>query len=110
MNEIVELEKLISLLGINDQRINELLEKLWKNLLTEKFIKECMNTFIIEKGISNEYYDSFRYKYASENLVAFSDTNLFNEYLKALADADNFSYLKELINKVDELKKLEEEY
>jgi hypothetical protein len=109
MNEIVELEKLISKLGIKHEGINELLDDLYKKLLTEKYIKECMNSFIIEKGISNEYYESFRYKYASENIVAFSDTNLFPEYLKQLVDADNISYLKELINKIDELKKSEEE-
>lgn len=110
MKEIAELEKLISNLGIKHEGINELLEDLYKKSLTEMYIKNCMNSFIIEKGISNEYYDSFRYKYASENVVAFSETNLFPEYLKALVDADNISYLKELINKIDELKKLEEDY
>lgn len=107
MNEIVELEKLISTLEINNDKVNQLLEAIKKNYETEKFIKNSMNSFIIDKWLSDEYYNSFRYEYNKQHLNDFSKTNLFPDYLKVLIDNGNTARVKEILIEVE---KLEEEY
>lgn len=58
-------------------------------LKTEIYIKNMMHSFIDEKGLSDEYYKEFRYKYANENLKEFSETTMFPSFMESLAEAGN---------------------
>lgn len=50
---------------------------------TEKYLKNCLCSFIVEKGLLKEYNDSWRYKYASQNKDDFKRTNIYPQWLEA---------------------------
>ena len=88
--------------------IFETLKIIKEKCLTERYLKNSLNSFIIEKGRSNDYYDHFRYEYAMNNLDEFKDTSIYPEYLKALVDCNNFTRLRNILEKVEELEKINE--
>ena len=58
--------------------------------------------------MSNDYYYHFRYEYAMNNLDEFKDTSIYPEYLKALVECNNFTRLRKILEKVEELEKINE--
>ena len=57
MNEIIKLEELISKEEIKNPEIFDTLKIIKEKFLTEIYLKNSLNSFIIEKGLSNDYYD-----------------------------------------------------
>lgn len=108
MNEIIKLEELISKEEIKNPEIFDTLKIIKEKFLTETFLKNSLNSFIIEKGLSNDYYYHFRYEYAMNNLDEFKDTSIYPEYLKALVECNNFTRLRKILEKVEELEKINE--
>ena len=108
MNEIIKLEELISKEEIKNPEIFDTLKIIKEKFLTEIYLKNSLNSFIIEKGLSNDYYDHFRYEYAMNNLDEFKDTSIYPEYLKALVECNNFTRLRNILEKVEELEKINE--
>lgn len=53
---------------------------------TATYIRDCALSYIIEKGLSNEYYTEYRYSYAGRHMERFKETNLFEQWKTARAE------------------------
>lgn len=93
-------DSLESLKTIPEEESSNNLE-LIKKLETEKYLKNMMNSFILEKGLGDELYNDWRYTYAGKNTKEFSKTSLFQQYVDALAKDRSAIQLNNLIYKLE---------
>ena len=95
MNEIVELEKLISTLEINNDKVNQLLEAIKKNYETEKFIKNSNDKgFRLLCG-----YDVMNFYFITDSTAVF-DLGIFQGWKtpgKDFKDTIKITNLEEII-------------
>lgn len=99
---IVELNSSLENLEVTDDSYhNEEKEKLYQSFITERYLKDCMQSFILEEGKSEKYFNEWRYYYAGQNIKEFANTKMFEEYIQAIERISNISALKSVIEKLE---------
>lgn len=82
-------------------------EKLYNNFITEKYLKNCMDSFIVEHELYDSYSESWRYYYAGQNMKEFSETRLFEPYIQTLEKINNIHGIKVVIQQLQEVKEFD---
>lgn len=103
MSNFIKLKELLSKEEIKDQEVFKILDELEKSFLTNLYVRNCLHSCVIEEGMGEKYYESFRYKYAGQHLDEFKDTHLYTEYLQALIDSNELDLYRDILQKVEKI-------
>lgn len=105
---LLELNSSIGSLEISDESYhNDEKEKLYRSMITERYLKQSQADFIRTNGMSESYFDKWRYYYAGQNMKEFSETNEFEPYIQALEKGNNIEGIQIVIQKLEEVEEFE---